>query len=372
MSISYDEAHIYFTHLGIAGYLSHLFVPLFGQNDISLRLPMILLHLWSSFLLYRLSFYYLKFERNRLILLMVYMIIPGVISASLLINDTGFVIFALMVFGYLYKKYGEHISVYGYLAVLVFAAQPFFYFYVGLFFYALANKKYILALFSFLFLIINFILFGSDVGGYPTGHFLDALAVYSAIFSPVVFIYLVYALYRSALTKKTDVLWYLATTALVFSLLLSLRQRVHLEIYAPYLLLGLLHAARIFESSYRVRLPRFRKHYKVLFNLALAFLALNFVAVISNKALYIFLNKPKKHFAYKNHIAKELAQRLKKLGIKCIDVDYKLQLRLEFYGIRKCNRYTLVPYKTQNGKNVTISYFSKPVFQAYVTKVNNK
>ncbi len=372
ISLSYDEAHVYFGYHGIAGYFSHLFVPLFGQNDYTVRLPMIFLHIFSTLLLYKISSFYLKKEQNRLLLVLVYVALPGVISASLLINDTGFIIFSLFFFVYLYKLFDDHFILYFYMAFLVFLGQPYFYLFLGVFFYALYNKKRSLALFSLFLAAANFFLFGSDIGGAPTGHFLDALGVYAAIFSPVVFVFLIYALYRAYLAKQRDLVWFLSTTALVFSLLLSVRQRVHLEIYAPYLLLGLVVAARTFESSYRVRLPQFRKRYRLLFGIALAFLALNLFAVLSNKFLYLFLENPKKHFAYKNHVAKELAMKLKQLDIKCARTDYKMQLRLEFYGIKKCDEYILLPYKTRNGKDVTISYNNKKVFHVYVTKLNSK
>ena len=223
-------------------------------------------------------------------------------------------------------------------------------------------------------MVVNLYLFGTDIGGYPTGHFLDALAVYSAIFSPIVFIYMVYVLYRRFLTKQIDPIWFVSATSLLVSLLISLRQRVHLEYYAPYLLLSLPLAAQTFIASYRVRLSRFRKGYKLLFNLALLFLAVNFFLVLANRYIYIILDDPKKHFAYDNNIAKELALKLKSMGIDCIRTGYEMQLRLQFYGIRRCKHYrlTTVPPSDEQVKKVTISYISKPVYSAYVTKVNKK
>ena len=374
LSVSYSEAHTFFGYHGIVGYLSHIFTSLFGQSDIAVRLPMILLHIGSVVLLYRISAEYLKEERERLILVVVYIMLPGVISAALLINVTGFAIFALFLFVYIFIKYEEGFSSYALLALYALLGHTFFYLFLGVFFYALYYKRNYLAFYTAVLMIINSYLFGTDIGGYPTGHFLDALGVYSAIFSPIVFIYIVYVLYRRFLTKKLDLLWFLSTTALVFSLMLSLRQRVHLEIYAPYLLLALPLAAATFSSSYRVRLPRFRKGYKLLFNLALLFLAVNFFVVLANRYIYLVLDKPKNHFAYDNNVAKELATNLKKLHIPCVKTDYRMQLRLKFYGIDECEEYKLSALKENDtiSKDVTVSYNSKPVYKAYVTIVNNK
>ena len=373
VSISYNEAHTYFGYHSIAGYLSHLFVSLFGQNDIALRLPMIILHLFSVLLLYKISERYLEKERDRIILVVIYMILPGINSAALLVHATGFVLFALFLFVYIYQKYGESIATYALLALYSIMGQSFFYLFVSLFFYALNQKRYGFAIYLFFLTGVNYLLFGSDIGGYPTGHFLDALAVYSAIFSPIVFVYLVYVLYRRFLTGQTDALWFIASTALLVSLLLSLRQRVHLEIYAPYLMLALPLAAQTFVSSYRVRLPQFRSGYKILFNLAFLFLLLNFFLVLGNRYLYLVLKRPEKHFAYDNNIAKELANKLQDMNITCVTTEYRLQLRLRFYGIQECKTYSLaVVPKSDKAQSVTISYFSKPVYSVYVTKLNSK
>jgi hypothetical protein len=128
----------------------------------------------------------------------------------------------------------------------------------------------------------------------------------------------------------------------------------------------------MFVSSYKVRLPRFRKKYKLLFNLSVGFLVINYIAVLSNKYVYLFLDKPKRHFAYKNHIAKELSQKLEDNGINCVKTEHRMQLRLEFYGIGECDENKLTYYKDKNSIDVTISYFNKPVYIAYVTKLNNE
>ncbi len=372
LSLSYAEAHTYFGTHGIVGYLSHIFVPIFGQNDIAVRLPMILLHMASIVLLYEISKEYLHSFRERIILVIVFILLPGVISAALLLNSAGFVIFALLLFIYLFRRLEGSVWLYVYLFLLSFLDNSFAYLYLSLVLYGLYYRKYELSGVSLFSLALNLYIYGTDVGGYPTGHFLDALGVYAAIFSPVVFIYIFYTLYRSYLTRRIDVIWFMATTALLFSLLLSLRQKVHIEYYAPYVIMALPLAARTFVSSYRVRLPRFRGAYRLLFNVSLAFLVFHFVVVLGNKYLYIFLENPKRHFAYDNHIAKELAAALKDEGITCVSTDYKMQLRLEFYGIKRCTRYKLLKYPEKNSKIVTISYMSKPVYTAYVTKVNNK
>ena len=372
LSLSYTEAHTYFGYYGVVGYLSHIFSGLFGQNDYMVRLPFILLHTASAFLLYKISRHFLKTYRERNILIVVFLLLPGVMSSALLVNKVGVVIFLAFLFVYLYFTCKNLYLLYGFMVFLAFVDNSFGYLFLAIFFFALQEKNKQLAALSVLLVALNLFLYGTDIGGYPTGHFLDALGIYSAIFSPVVFVYIVYILYRHFLSKEKNILWYIATVPLLFSLLLSLRQRVHIEYYAPFVLLALLLAARQFVSSYRVRLPGFRKRYKLLFNISLFFLVLHFGIIVTNKFLYTLLDTPKRHFAYKNHIAKELAHNLRKNNITCIKTDYKMQLRLEFYGIGECEEYRLEYFQPLDGIDVTVRYSNTPVYLAYVTKINNQ
>jgi hypothetical protein len=358
--------------MGVVGYLANFSTALFGQNDVALRLPMIILHIWSVYLLYKISGYYLKEERNKYILLLVFILLPGVISAALLLNSAGVVIFASFLFAYYYLQDPKSIKIYLLLGIFALIDNSFAYLFLALALYAFSRKNYEFLGYNLFLITVNVFLYGTDIGGYPTGHFLDALGVYAAIFSPIVFIYIVYILYRNHLTKKKDVLWYIATVPLIFSLLLSLRQRVHVEYYAPFVMLSLPLAAKSFLSSYRVRLPQFRKNYKRLLNISLFFLVLNFTLVLSNKYLYLFIERPSKHFAYNNHIAKELAHILKEKGINCLLTDYKMQERLAFYGINECSNVYTSQIPSKNSIPVTIRYNNKIVYQTYVTKINNQ
>ncbi|WP_226962167.1 hypothetical protein [Sulfurimonas marina] len=213
-----------------------------------------------------------------------------------------------------------------------------------------------------------------QIYGVPSGHFLDTIAVYSAIFTPIVFVYLVYALYRKYLADKIDKVWYIATSALIFSLLLSFRQRLDIEYFAPYLMIALPLAAQTFIHSYRVRLKMFRKRYQTIFVLSFLFLFLNTLIVLFNKPLYRFIDNPKKHFVYNMYVAKELAQELKNMNINCINTDFKMQQRLQFYGIEKCSDYILKEIDLEGNRdaNVTISYKTRAAYKGSVTKVNIK
>jgi hypothetical protein len=208
--------------------------------------------------------------------------------------------------------------------------------------------------------------------GSPSGYFLDSLGLYSTIFTPIIFVYLFYTLYRRYLHKNFDILWYISTTAFVISLLLSFREKIHVEYFAPYLIVALPIMGQVFIHSYRVRLKMYRKKYKIFFSITLIFLLINSSIVFYNQYLYLLIENPKKHFAYKMQVAKELSQKLKNDNIYCIDADKKMSLRLQFYGITQCNKYHLLEndLDSSNISSVTISYKNKPVYRATVTKLN--
>jgi hypothetical protein len=160
-------------------------------------------------------------------------------------------------------------------------------------------------------------------------------------------------------------------SAFMISLLLSFRQKVEIQTFAPFLLLALPLAAQTFLHTYRIRLREFRGRYRILFYTAFILLIVNVLAVFFNQWFYRFMKDPSRHFSYPMHIAKELSGVLHRDNIQCINAgDEKLQLRLRFYGITHCENYRLEKKTTRQSRKVTISYINTPVYETYVTKVN--
>jgi len=369
LSISFSEARLLYGEPSFLQYLVQTSLSIFGENDYALRIVMIFFHLASALLLYKISKQYIQTYRNRLWLLLMFIMLPGIVSSALVVNSAGLLIFGLLLFIYLSQRFSQ-----AYLSplLLIFSLidQGFLYLFLGLAVYNIFEKNKVQVFYNIALVIINIFIYGTFIGGSPKGHFLDAIGVYSAILTPIIFIYLFYNLYRRYLTNQTDMIWYISSTTLIFSLLLSIRQKVPLEYFAPYLIVSLPLAAQTFISSYRIRLKMFRTGYKAAFTLSFIFLLLNTMVVLFNKDLYLLLDKPKKHFAYDMHIAKELAQALKEKDITCVMTDEEMQLRLKFYGIKYCKKHLLK--NTSQTPNVTISYRNKTIYTASVTKLNNK
>ena len=224
--------------------------------------------------------------------------------------------------------------------------------------------------FTAILFAISYYLYGFDTMGKPSGHFLDTLGLYATIFSPVVFLFLIYVLYRKMISKEYDITLYVGGVVFVVSLLLSFRQRIYIEDFAPYLMLLLPLAAQTFFNSYRVRLRAFRGRYRVLLAIGFGILAIHFFLLLFNKGLYLFLDNPHKHFAYKTHIVKELAANLKKENIMCVSAESeKLQSRLKFYGVGECEESVLYEVPLDINSDVTISYVGRIVAAYNVTKI---
>ena len=371
ISIAYRETLILNGDISPLQILVKISMFLFGQNDFALRLPMIATHILSAILFFDISKRYVN-ERNRLWLLLIFVLLPGVLSAALLLDEAGLIIFGLLFFIWTYLR-GYKLSYYLLLSSFAFLDNSFIYLFLSLSIYSIYTKDKQFFIFNMLAFFISIFSFGIDAHGMPKGHFLDSLGLYAAIFSPIIFIYIAFVLYRRYLSKELDVIWFVASITFVISLLLSFRQVIPIEHFAPYLIISLPLAAQTFVRSYRVRLKMFRGKYRAIFILSFVFLLTNSFVVLFNKDIYRFINTPKKHFVHKFHVAKELAQELKNRSIDCVHTNYKMQQRLHFYGVTKCDNNVLSfkPINSRKSNIVTISYRNKPVFSTYVTKINN-
>ena len=372
ISISYQEALIFYEKKGFLHFLIQFSTKLFGQNDYALRLPFVLSHVGSLILLYKIGKFYLKKEQDRLLSIAIFALLPGVNSAALLVNSASIVIFCTLLFVYLFLE--KKRTLYSLLLPLfLFIDNSFFILYLSLIVYGLSTKdRYISILNSILFLATLY-LYGFQVGGKPRGYFLDTLSVYALIFSPPIFLYFFFTLYKIAFKGKKDILWYISFSALIYSIVISFRQRIYIEDFAPFVVIAVPLMVKSFVKSYRVRLSENKRAHKMLFIFTIVFLTISYLGIFFNYYLYNFYQNPSKHFAYKYHVAKNLASVLKQNSINNISSsDKRLLLRLKFYDIDQGDEYFIYSKKIDNFyKKITISYKTIPLATYYVSKVNN-
>ena len=372
ISISYDEANIFFNEHTLVHYIAVYSTQLLGQNDFALRLPFILFHLASIILLYKIGKLFLKKRVDRIISVAIYALLPGINGIALMVNSGIVVIFFSLLFTYLYlKEYkvASHIV----LIIALFIDNSFGIFFTALFMYALFKRKTDLLILTLILLSASLYIYGFDIGGKPRGYFVDTLGVYDVIFSPLLFLYFVYAMYRILIKEEKNLLWYISFFSLIVSLLLSMRQKLALEDFAPFVVLSIPLMVKVFFNSYRVRLPAFRKLHTFFFGLVLVSLVFNTMLIFLNKPLYAVMEDPSKHFAIKYNIAKELAGVLKAKGVaKVMMKDDKMALRLKFYGIEQGRNYKLEtqPEIEEGYEKIDVAYYGKVVKTFYLYPIN--
>ncbi len=84
LSISFYEANILYGDNSLLKSFSTFFLNIFGFNDYALRIPMILIHLSSTILLYLISSYYVSRPNDKLWIIFIYLLLPGITSSALL------------------------------------------------------------------------------------------------------------------------------------------------------------------------------------------------------------------------------------------------------------------------------------------------
>ncbi|MDQ7059632.1 MAG: hypothetical protein Q9M43_00255 [Sulfurimonas sp.] len=374
ISISAHEASLLYGDFSFIQWIEKLSISLFGNHDLALRSPMILFHVLSVLLLYGISKKYLTSNKDRLWNILIFILLPGIVSSALMVDSAGFVIFSLLLFIYIYENFTIKYT-YPLLLLLSISDGAFIYLFMSLIFFSYYKKYKTYFILNISLFILSIYIYGIQRQGSPRGHLLDTIGLYSAIFTPIIFIYIFYILYRKFLSKEMSILWFISAVPLLISILLSFRQNIYIADFAPYFIMALPLATQTFLASYKVRLPIFRKKYKIIFISSFIFLLVNFFLVIFNRELYIFIQNPQKHFARKMHIAKELSQELKRRNIPCISTEKSMSQRLNFYGIDTCNKFLLyqVSLDAVNTKEtVTISYKYRPIYKAIVTNINTQ
>ncbi len=367
LSIASYEARVVFLDNTFLHYIVQASLYLFGENDYALRVPMIIIHLLSALLLFKVSKPYVKRDSDRLWLVLVFILLPGVTSSALLVNCAGVMI--LILFGLLYLYQIKSPLIPFVLVTLLAINGAFIWLYLALFVYAFKKGNTFYMAFTALLFATAYYIYGFDTTGRPSGHFLDTLALYASIFSPVVFIFMVYTLYRKMVTKAYDITLHVGGVVFIVSLLLSFRQQIPVEDFAPYLMVLLPLSAQTFFSSYRVRLRMFRRRYRLMLTIGLGILVIHFFILLFSQSIYLILENPHKHFVYDNNIVKELATALKKENVSCVAAESdEMQLRLRFYNINYCESRLLYEVPRDIDSDVTISYFGKKVAAFNVTK----
>ncbi|EAJ0895521.1 hypothetical protein BHC92_08930, partial [Campylobacter coli] len=366
LSISVDEAKIYFEEKGsflffnhsLLYYLTHFGTFVFGQNDFGLRIPILFFHFLSCILLYILALKYTKTHFDSFLSLLLFVLLPGTVASALLVNEASIVIFLTLAIICAYE-YEKKWIFYPLLILALFVDKSFNILFLTFFFFGIYKRNSFLLTLALVLFGLSISFYGFDTGGRPRGYFLDTLGIFAACFSPLVFIYFFYVVYRLTFKEQKSLLWFLMSVTFIFCSLLSLRQKLYLEDFLPFCVICTPLLIKTLMASYRVRLPQFRLRYKIFIECSIIFLLFCYFVIIGNQILYYFVSDPKYNFANNYHLAKELSKELKKQEIFKLRVGTSLQPRLKFYDIEDSNTFYLKSIKNKdqldkNKKNITI------------------
>lgn len=337
LSISFYEADILYNEKSLTSLVANLSCKFFGYNDFALRIPFIFIHFANCILLYKISKFMLKRRFDRVLSLILYMCLPGVLTSAIVVNPAGIVIFITLLILY-FESTNLQIPLFITLFISLFVDKSFSIFYICLFLYAAYYRKKELAIASILLFVSSVIFYEVGTSGKPRGYFLDTIGIYAAAFSPAVLFIFIYTIYRIWLKDRKNLLWFVVSGTFCLSLIFSLRQKLELGSLLPFCVISAPLMVRVFLNSYRIRLPEFRKPHKISAVIAILFLLISANLIIFNQIFYqvLFKDKPQKHFIFKYDIIKDLSLKLKKQGIYGVDCqNYETQLRLKFYGIEK-------------------------------------
>jgi hypothetical protein len=336
LPIGAHEANVYYTDNDVLYFLTHLLEE-YSNSFLAIRAPFVLFGLLNIPLFFIMSRLYFEKVEESYLATSIYLLLPGIITSMVLVNIAVLVITLVLFFIIFYEKkivWGQIVS----MLVLLVVHDASIIFFIGISIFFLVKREKKLFFVSFIFLIISLLFFTHlDIGGKPEGEFLQLFGLYMALFSPLVFLYFFYALYRIWLREEKDILWYISSTAFLFSLLLSLRQQVDMTDFAPYVIVSVVLMLVTSRKSIYVRLPQFQTFYRLGFQLLFASLVLSAMVIIFHKLFFNVLEDKSKHFAYSFYEPYWQVLELKEIGQNCYTVsNRKVQYQLKYYGIESC------------------------------------
>ncbi len=338
MPISPHEAKTLYTSHDLVSTLMKLGDSL-TSSIFGLRVFFLIFGFLSILFFYEFSRRYFPKREDAYLATFIYMLLPGIVTGSTLANVAIIVLPLVLLFVLLYEK-NHYILLPFIMLALFFIHEASIIFFIALLIYGIIHKDKKLSIFAASFLMaFIYLAKGIEIGGRPSGHFAEVFGLYAAVFSPLVFFYFFYTMYRILLREKKTLLWYISFTALVFSLLLSIRQRVNITDFAPYVLIAIPLMLELFHNSLRVRLPEFQKRYRLGFKVLMATLLLNFLAILFYQIMFYVVKDPKTYFSNTVYSPYFLAKELKREGIHCYDVTNKRErYQLQYYNITQCTK----------------------------------
>ena len=337
LPIGTHEAVVFYTDEGILKELTHFAEGWFG-NGLDFRLPFVFLGLLNIPLFLYMSKQYFEKREDSFLATTIFALLPGIITSAILVNIAVLVITLVMAFLIFYAKKLIWLQA-GVAILLLYVHDASIIFFISIAIFSAFKRDRLLFAISAVLIAISFLYFNDlSVGGHPSGKFLELFALYAALFSPLVFIYFFYALYRICLREKKDILWYIAFSSFVLSILLSLRQQVIMTDFAPYVIVAVVLMVLMYQRTVNVRLPQFQKNYTMGFKIVIGSLVFSALVIFFQKPLFLLYDDKTKHFTYPFYEPFWQSMELREIGQNCHTAkNRKIQFQLKYYGIEACS-----------------------------------
>ena len=336
LPIGPNEAMLYYTDKHILGFLTHLFDDTF-LNFLDFRLPFLFFSFINIFLFYNVSQIYFEKKEQSHMATTIFLLLPGIITASVIVNIAVIVITLVLGFIILHEKkqiVWQGVS----MLLLLFTHDASLIFFIPVAIFATVKYEKKLLILSVVCSLISLFYFnGLEIDGKPEGRFLELFGLYIALFSPLVFLYFFYALYRIWLREAKDILWYISFTAFIFSIILSLRQQVIMTDFAPYVIVSVVLMLLSYQKTLDVRLPQFQISYKIGYRITLFSLIFFSLMIVFHKSFFYLLDDKSQHFAYPFYEPYWQVKELREIEQNCYTVpSQKVQYQLKYYGMQTC------------------------------------
>jgi len=266
---------------------------------------------------------------------LIYILIPGVFVSTIVINWATIPIFLSLLFVVATIKENKLVQAIA-LVLLFFTHTALFVFYIAIFLYSYKRKIIWLMILSLILFILSTYFQKYDLGGVPKGHLLQLLGIYAVTLSPFFFIALVYSLYRVGKDKQADILWYISTTAFIVSLLLSIRQKILVIDFTPFIVIATPLSVKVFKNSLAIRLKEFRSKYYLLCKIVIFVLLLETLVVALNYPIYRYFSKKIYFIDTSIYKISDIVKNGSKKCVKNIN-NHNKNLYL-FYNIKECKK----------------------------------
>lgn len=307
-----------------------------SQNAFGLRSAFVINAVVSLLLFDIFSNDILKNKKDAMQASAVFSILPAMIFGGAIANIALLALNSVLLYLiFNYRKFyiGEVLS----LLLLFVIHDASIVFFLSILLYAIFKKEQRTAIYSIIALC-GFLYFdrGIEIGGGPRGHFVEIFSIYAALFSPFIFLYFLYVMYRIWVKEDKDIVWSISSFAIFVSILLSIRQRIVVTDFTPYILVGFVLMFKVYFQSIRVRLPKFQKVYKNGFMLSLSVLISMLIFVFFQPIIFLYNGQ---YLFTKIYAPYKIQQDLRSKNLHCFDSkNLKEELQLKFYDISPCEK----------------------------------